>query len=35
MSICKMVAGAEDYYLGVVAQGQREYFTAAGEAPRR
>src|ERR1700722_11016982 len=33
LSIGKMVAGAEDYYLGVVAQGKEEYYTGAGEAP--
>ena len=33
LSIGKMVAGAEDYYLGIVAQGKEEYYTGAGEAP--
>ena len=33
LSIGKMVAGAEDYYLGVVAQGKDEYYTGTGEAP--
>ena len=33
LSIGKMVAGAEDYYLGIVAQGKGEYYTGAGEAP--
>ena len=33
LSIGKMVAGAEDYYLGIVAQGKEEYYTGTGEAP--
>ncbi len=32
LSIGKMVAGAEDYYLGIVAQGKEEYYTGTGEA---
>jgi Ti-type conjugative transfer relaxase TraA len=30
-----MVVGAENYYLGIVADGQEEYYTGAGEAPGR
>ncbi len=33
LSIGKMVVGAENYYLGIVAEGQEEYYTGAGEAP--
>src|ERR1700677_1164531 len=33
LSIGKMVAGAEDYYLGMVAQGKEEDYTGHGEAP--
>ncbi len=33
LSIGKMVAGAEEYYLGIVAEGKEEYYTGAGEAP--
>ncbi len=33
LSIGKMVAGAEDYYLNTVAGGREEYYTGAGEAP--
>ena len=33
LSIGKMVAGAEDYYLAIVAQGREEYYTGAGESP--
>ena len=33
LSIGKMVAGAEDYYLGMVAEGREEYYTGSGEAP--
>ena len=33
LSIGKMVAGAEDYYLGIVAHGKEEYYTGTGEAP--
>jgi conjugative relaxase-like TrwC/TraI family protein len=33
LSIGKMVAGAEDYYLGIVAQGKEEYYTGSREAP--
>jgi conjugative relaxase-like TrwC/TraI family protein len=33
LSIGKMVAGSEDYYLNTVASGREEYYTGAGEAP--
>jgi hypothetical protein len=33
LSIGKLVTGAEDYYLGMVAEGHEEYYTGAGEAP--
>jgi conjugative relaxase-like TrwC/TraI family protein len=33
LSIGKMVAGSEDYYLNTVAQGREEYYTGSGEAP--
>jgi conjugative relaxase-like TrwC/TraI family protein len=33
LSIGKMVTGAEEYYLSVVAAGREEYYTGAGEAP--
>jgi conjugative relaxase-like TrwC/TraI family protein len=33
LSIGKLVAGAEDYYLSMVAQGREEYYTGAGESP--
>jgi conjugative relaxase-like TrwC/TraI family protein len=33
LSIGKLVAGAEDYYLSMVAEGQEEYYTGAGESP--
>jgi conjugative relaxase-like TrwC/TraI family protein len=33
LSIGKMVAGSEDYYLNTVAAGREEYYTGAGEAP--
>jgi len=35
LSIGKLRAGAEDYYLGVVATGTEEYYTGAGETPGR
>jgi conjugative relaxase-like TrwC/TraI family protein len=35
LSIGKLVAGAEDYYLNTVARGREEYYTGAGEAPGR
>lgn len=35
LSIGKLVAGAEDYYLRNVAAGLEEYYTGAGEAPGR
>ena len=33
LSIGKLVSGAEQYYLGVVAAGGEEYYTGSGEAP--
>lgn len=33
LSIGKLVAGAEDYYLSMVARGQEEYYTGSGESP--
>jgi conjugative relaxase-like TrwC/TraI family protein len=33
LSIGKLVAGAEDYYLNMVAAGREEYYTGAGESP--
>jgi len=33
LSIGKLVAGAEDYYLRTVASGREEYYTGSGEAP--
>ena len=33
LSIGKMVAGSEKYYLDTVAKGQEEYYTGSGEAP--
>jgi conjugative relaxase-like TrwC/TraI family protein len=33
LSVGKMVGGAEEYYLSLVAQGRDEYYTGAGEAP--
>ncbi len=33
LSIGKMVAGAEDYYLRTVAAGREEYYMGSGEAP--
>lgn len=33
LSIGKMVAGSEDYYLKTVASGREEYYTGTGEAP--
>jgi conjugative relaxase-like TrwC/TraI family protein len=33
LSIGKMVAGAEEYYLCTVAQGREEYYTGSGESP--
>ena len=33
LSIGKLVAGAEDYYLSMVAEGLEEYYTGSGEAP--
>ena len=33
LSIGKMVMGAEEYYLSVVAGGREEYYTGSGEAP--
>jgi conjugative relaxase-like TrwC/TraI family protein len=33
LSIGKMVAGAEDYYIKTVASGREEYYTGTGEAP--
>ena len=33
LSIAKMVARAEDYYLATVADGREEYYTGAGESP--
>jgi len=33
LSIGKMVSGAEEYYLGIVASGREDYYTGAGEAP--
>ncbi|HEX3946148.1 MAG TPA: MobF family relaxase, partial [Acidimicrobiales bacterium] len=35
LSIGKMVAGAERYYLQTVAAGREEYYTGSGEAPGR
>ncbi|MGD0881294.1 MAG: MobF family relaxase [Acidimicrobiales bacterium] len=33
LSIGKMVAGSEQYYLDTVAKGKEEYYTGSGEAP--
>jgi len=33
LSIGKLVAGAEDYYLSMVAEGREEYYSGAGESP--
>jgi Ti-type conjugative transfer relaxase TraA len=33
LSIGKMVVGAEEYYLGMVAEGREEYYSGSGEAP--
>ena len=33
LSIGKLVAGAEDYYLSMVAGGKEEYYSGAGESP--
>jgi conjugative relaxase-like TrwC/TraI family protein len=33
LSIGKLVAGAEDYYLSMVAGGREEYYTGTGESP--
>jgi len=33
LSIGKMVAGSEEYYLKTVASGREEYYTGSGEAP--
>jgi TrwC relaxase len=33
LSIGKLVAGAEDYYLSMVAEGKEEYYSGAGESP--
>ena len=33
LSIGKMVARAEEYYLRTVAAGREEYYTGAGESP--
>jgi hypothetical protein len=33
LSIGKLVARSEDYYLGSVAAGREEYYTGAGESP--
>jgi conjugative relaxase-like TrwC/TraI family protein len=33
LSIGKLVGGAEDYYLSMVARGREEYYTGAGESP--
>jgi hypothetical protein len=33
LSIGKLVTGAEDYHLGMVAEGREEYYTGSGEAP--
>ena len=33
LSVGKLVAGAEDYYLSMVARGREEYYTGAGESP--
>jgi conjugative relaxase-like TrwC/TraI family protein len=33
LSVGKMVGGAEEYYLSLVAQGRDEYYTGSGEAP--
>jgi hypothetical protein len=33
LSIAKLVARAEDYYLCTVAAGREEYYTGAGESP--
>jgi Ti-type conjugative transfer relaxase TraA len=33
LSIGKMVTGAEEYYLGVVASGREDYYLGGGEAP--
>ncbi len=33
LSIGKLVAGAEDYYLSMVTEGKEEYYSGAGESP--
>jgi conjugative relaxase-like TrwC/TraI family protein len=33
LSVGKLVVGAEDYYLSMVARGREEYYTGAGESP--
>lgn len=33
LSVAKLVAGAEEYYLNTVASGLEEYYTGVGEAP--
>jgi hypothetical protein len=33
LSIGKMVTGAEEYYLSVVAAGREDYYTGTGETP--
>jgi hypothetical protein len=33
LSIGKLVAGAEDYYLSMVAEGKEEYYSGSGESP--
>jgi conjugative relaxase-like TrwC/TraI family protein len=33
LSVGKLGAGAEDYYLNTVANGREDYYTGAGEAP--
>jgi conjugative relaxase-like TrwC/TraI family protein len=33
LSVGKLVMGAEDYYLSMVAKGREEYYTGAGESP--
>jgi hypothetical protein len=32
-SIGKLVAGAEDYYLSMLAEGKEEHYAGAGESP--
>jgi hypothetical protein len=33
LSIGKLVAGAEDYYFSMVAEGREEYYSGVGESP--